>query len=242
MTDLRNLSFCMFFVICTSQVFAQHEISHKVKALHHTEMGRIKQPIYEFLITWNTSAVSMKPASKALQDKIKENKQKGKDPEKGTEKLQEAYDNLVVQDGKERSFLAETFALPMHKEMKTKGTSLDAADLYAAQYVIKFVLGMPRFNHGHLDIDNFDEMEKELTNLIQSYPVNDAHNQEVDGHVIDIFCEEAEAFFQSFVAANKKQYMKDQGNNKGDNNYVTGLTNMNCGEKYELLKEKGIMH
>lgn len=241
---MTALNISLLFSILTLsalQGFTQSDIHHKVKSLHHKEKSQIKQPIYEFLTTWNATAGSLKPAAKALKSKTIENKQKGKDPKKGTEKLQQTYDNLVELDGKERSFLAETFALPMLEELKAKGTDLGAADIYATQYVIKFVLGVPKFNHGELDIDDLDEMERELTNLINTYPDNDAHNQEVDGHVIDIVRDEAQVFFTSFVAANKKQYHKEQGNQKTDKSSAS-LSSMDCGEKYEYLKEKGIMH
>ncbi len=238
----RHLNYCLtftalMFCICG---YSQETLSDKTKHMHHHEKSKLKQVAYEFLSTWNASAELIKPASDALKEKIKENKQKGKDPEKGTEKLKLVYDEVVKADGIERSFLAETFALPMQYELKTKGEVLEPEDIYTAQYVIKFVLGVPRFNHGHLDIDNLDHMEKELKSLIEEYPDNDAHNQQIDGHIIDVFREEAGAFFDSFVTANKAQFEKDQN---GNNSAVSsGLTQMNCGEKYEYLKEKGIMH
>ncbi|MEP0368290.1 MAG: hypothetical protein ABJN36_15555 [Cyclobacteriaceae bacterium] len=218
---------------------AQETLSDKVKHMHHHAKSKVKQPAYEFLSTWNTSADQIKPAQHELKHKIKQNKHKGKDPKKGTEKLQAAYDDAVRADGTERSFIAQTFAIPMLHELKTKGTALAAEDIYAAQYVIKYTLGMPRFNHGELDIDNLDQLEKELAALVAQYPDNDAHNQEIDGHVIDIFREEAGAFFQSFVAANQKELQKESGKS---GSYASNLTDMNCGEKYEYLKEKGIMH
>ncbi|MEO9966666.1 MAG: hypothetical protein ABJF11_12790 [Reichenbachiella sp.] len=218
------------------QSYGQETISDKVATLHHSEKSKIRKPLYEFLSTWNVTAPKLKPAAKVLEIKKKENRQKGKDPLSGTKKLQEKYDELVVLDGTERSFIAETFALPMQKELEVKGTALDASDIYAVQYITKFVLGVPRFNHGELNINDLNQIDNELTKLIKTYPDNDAHNQEVDGHVIDIFREEAQAFWVSFVAENKAQYRKAKGSGSSE------LTSMNCGEKYKLLKEKGIMH
>lgn len=227
-------------IVCLLAVpgLAQETLSDKVATLHHSEKSKIRKPLYEFLNTWNTTAPMLKPAEKAIAHKKKENRQKGKDPLAGTKKLQERYDELVYQDGTERSFIAESFALPMQKELEVKGTSLDASDIYAVQYITKFVLGVPRFNHGELDINNMDQIDRELITLIETYPDNDAHNQEVDGHIIDVFREEAQAFWNEFVAKNKAQYQK--GKNKGASG--PDLTSMNCGEKYKLLKEKGIMH
>lgn len=231
-TPLALVLFC--FIAC--QGMAQESLSDKVATLHHSEKSRIRKPLYEFLNTWNTTAPKLKPAAKELAHKKKENKQKGKDPLAGTKKLQEKYDELVFQDGTERSFIAESFALPMHKELEAKGTSLEAEDIYAVQYIIKFVLGVPKFNHGELNINDMNQIDRELITLIETYPDNDAHNQEVDGHIIDVFREEAEAFWNEFVAKNKAQYQKGKGPSGPD------LTSMNCGEKYKLLKEKGIMH
>ncbi|MEO9477614.1 MAG: hypothetical protein ABJG41_18860 [Cyclobacteriaceae bacterium] len=233
-----NLLLGAFLLLASINSQAQETLSDKVKHMHHHAKSKVKQPAYEFLSTWNTSAELIKPAQHELKHKIKQNKHKGKDPKKGTEKLQMAYDEAVKADGTERSFIAQTFAIPMLHELKTKGTALEAEDIYAAQYVIKYTLGMPRFNHGELNIDDLDQLEKELTALVAKYPDNDAHNQEVDGHVIDIFREEAGAFFQAFVAANQKELQKDGGKSNASSN----LTSMNCGEKYEYLKEKGIMH
>ena len=229
-------SFSLFLL--TFNCFGQQSASDKVATLSNAERSKIKKPLYEFLHTWNTAAPELRPAAKALASKKKENRQKGKDPLAGTKKLQQTYDELVALDGKERSFIAETFALPMHHELYAKGTALDASDIYAAQYIIKFVLGVPKFNHGKLDINDMDQMDRELNQLIKAYPDNDAHNQEVDGHIIDIFREEAQAFWNSFVAANKAQYLKEQG--RGGGNSVN-LKGMNCGEKYEFLKNEGIM-
>ncbi|SMD32051.1 hypothetical protein SAMN04488029_0389 [Reichenbachiella faecimaris] len=233
-TSIFFLIGCFFAISC----FGQQTISDKVASLHHSEKSKIRKPLYEFLSTWNTTAPKLKPVAKEIEVKKKENKQKGKDPLAGTKKLQETYDELVVLDGTERSFIAESFALPMQKELEVKGASLDAEDIYAVQYITKFVLGVPRFNHGELDINDLNQVDRELAKLIETYPDNDAHNQEVDGHVIDIFREEAQAFWNSFVAENKAQYKKGKG--KGSNG--AELTSMNCGEKYKLLKEKGIMH
>lgn len=228
----------MFLMVClfALQGYGQETISDKVASLHHSEKSKIRKPLYEFLNTWNTTAPKLKPAAKELEVKKKENRQNGKDPLTGTKRMQEKYEELVVLDGTERSFIAESFALPMQKELETKGASLDAEDIYAVQYITKFVLGVPRFNHGELDINNLTEIDQELAKLIETYPDNDAHNQEVDGHVIDVFRAEAQAFWNSFVAENKAQYRKGKGS-KGSE-----LTSMNCGEKYKLLKEKGIMH
>jgi len=231
------LLLCLFAVEC----FAQQTVSDKVASLSHAERSKIKQPLYEFLHTWNTAASELIPAEKALRSKRKDNKRKGKDPLTGTKKLQETYDELFALDGTERSFIAETFALPMEKELEAKDIALDASDIYAAQYVIKFTLGVPKFNHGKLDINDNEQMKRELTLLIETFPDNDAHNQEIDGHIIDIFREEAQSFYNAFVAENKAEYLKGQGKKNGES-YVTGSTTMNCGEKYEYLKKKGIMH
>lgn len=233
-SSLVFLMVCLFTLPC----FAQLTISEKVASLHHSEKSKIRKPLYEFLNTWNATAPRLKPAAKALEIRKKENRQNGKDPLVGTKRLQEKYDELVFLDGTERSFIAESFALPMQRELETKGASLDAEDIYAVQYITKFVLGVPRFNHGELDIYDLIQIDNELAALIQTYPDNDAHNQEVDGHVIDIFREEAQAYWNAFVAENKAQYRKGKG--KGSNG--NQLTSMNCGEKYKLLKEKGIMH
>ena len=208
----------LFLLLClfAFQCFAQQTVADKVATLSHAERSKIKQPLYEFLHTWNTAASELIPAEKELKSKKKDNKRKGKDSLAGTKKLQETYDDLFVLDGTERSFIAETFALPMEKELEAKGIALDASDIYAAQYVIKFTLGVPKFNHGKLDIND-------------------------NGHIIDIFREEAQSFYNAFVAVNKAQYLKDQGKKNGES-YVTGSTTMNCGEKYEYLKKKGIMH
>lgn len=228
----------LFLMVCLFAwpSYGQETISDKVASLHHSEKSKIRKPLYEFLSTWNTTAPKLKPASNALDAKKKENRQNGKDPLAGTKRMKEKYEELVVLDGTERSFIAESFALPMQRELEVKGTALDASDIYAVQYITKFVLGVPRFNHGELDINDLNQVDHELAKLIETYPDNDAHNQEVDGHVIDIFREEAQAFWVSFVAENKAQYRKGKGS-KGSE-----LTSMNCGEKYKLLKEKGIMH
>lgn len=235
-TSIVFLMICLF----ARQGLAQETISEKVASLHHSEKSKIRKPLYEFLHTWNTTAPKLKPAAKALESKKKENRRNGKDPLAGTKKLQKTYNDLFVQDGTERSFIAETFALPIQKELETKGTKLDASDIYAAQYIIKFVLGVPKFNHGKLSINDMSQMNYELNLLINTYPDNDAHNQEVDGHIIDIFREEAQSYWNSFVAVNRAQYLKGQG--KKGSASGSDLTSMNCGEKYKLLKEKGIMH
>ncbi|WP_422359202.1 hypothetical protein [Reichenbachiella sp.] len=229
---LALLVICLF----SFQSFGQEDISAKVATLHHSEKSKIRKPLYEFLSTWNTTAPQLKPAEKAIAAKKKENRQKGKDPLAGTKRLQENYEELVFMDGTERSFIAESFALPMQRELEVKGASLEAEDIYAVHYITKFVLGVPRFNHGELDINNLTQIDSELAKLIEAYPDNDAHNQEVDGHVIDVFREEAQAFYDSYVAKNKAQYKKGKGA-KGSE-----LTSMNCGEKYKLLKDQGIMH
>lgn len=237
---MQNIKTPIVFIIIYLIAFAsmaQPSISDKVATLHHSEKSKIRKPLYEFLSTWNTTAPMLKPAEKAIAAKKKENRQKGKDPLAGTKKLQETYDELVIQDGTERSFIAESFALPMQRELEVKGASLAADDIYAVHYITKFVLGVPRFNHGELDINDLNQIDSELANLIEAYPDNDAHNQEIDGHVIDVFREEAQAFYDSYVAENRAQYKKGKG--KGSSNE---LTSMNCGEKYKLLKEKGIMH
>lgn len=210
------LTLCHFALNC----FGQETMSEKVALLTHAERGKIKQPLYEFLHTWNTAAPDLKPAEKALASKKKENKQKRKDPLAGTKKLQETYDELVVLDGKERSFLAESFVLPMQEELEVKGTTLSASDIYAVQYTTKFVLGVPKFNQGKLDIYNVKQMESELAKFIKAYPDNDAHNQEIDGHIIDVFREEAQSYWNSFVAANKAQYFKDQGFSGGSKGLI----------------------
>ena len=230
----------VFFVIylCSYYSHGQETVSDKVASLHHSEKRKIRQPLFEFLNTWNATAPMLKPAAKELEVKKRENRQKGKDPLAGTKKLQKDCDELVFLDGTERSFIAETFALPMQKELEDKGTALGASDLYAVQYITKFVLGVPRFNHGELNINDMNQIDGELTKLIDTYPDNDAHNQEEDGHVIDIFREEAQAFWVIFVAKNKAQHSKGKSSGSGSNE----LTKMNCGEKYKLLKAKGIMH
>jgi hypothetical protein len=83
-------------------------------------------------------------------------------------------------------------------------------------------------------------MESELAKLIKTYPDNDAHNQEIDGHIIDVFREEAQAYWNSFVAVNKAQRLRDQGG-KNVVSSSSNLKGMNCGEKYEFLKKEGIM-
>lgn len=216
---------------------SQETLSHKVRELHHHEISKIKQITFEFLRTWNSSAPLIKPASHELKSKIKENKHKRKDPNKGTEKLQNIYDNAILADGIERSFIAQEFTIPMLDELKIKGTSLQASDIYTAQYAIKYTLGVPRFNHGHLDIDNLDQVETELETLINNYPDNDAEDIEIKDGAIALFRKESEAYFQVFVAKNRAQYEKG---NKGENPN-NSLTQMNCGEKLEYLKEKGIM-
>ncbi|WP_456462522.1 hypothetical protein [Reichenbachiella sp.] len=228
----------VFILICIIAwpCLAQETISDKLATLHHSEKSKIRKPLYEFLSTWNTTAPQLKPAEKAIAAKKKENRQNGKDPLAGTKKMQEKYEELVYQDGTERSFIAESFALPMQRELEVKGASLEAEDIYAVHYITKFVLGVPRFNHGELDINDLDQIDSELAKLIETYPDNDAHNQEVDGHVIDVFREEAQAFYNSYVAENRAQYKKGKGA-KGSE-----LTSMNCGEKYKLLKDQGIMH
>lgn len=233
--------YCIMFlmILINSIVFAQETLHDKVMHMHHHEKSQLKQRAFEFLSTWNTSADLIKPAKHELDHKIKENKHKGKDSKNGTEKLQKTYDDMVYADGIERSFIAETFSLPMVHELKTKGVELEASDIYTAQYVIKFTLGVPRFNHGELDENNLDQMEQELSSLINEFPENDAHNQEVNGHVIDVFRQEANAYFASFVAKNQAQLANSGGKSSGP---VTGLSNMSCKEKYELLKKQGIMH
>lgn len=238
MNSLKTPIVLIAAIFFSFQSLAQETLSDKVATLHHSEKSKIRKPLYEFLSTWNTTAPQLRPAEKAIEAKKKENRQKGKDPMSGTKKLQETYDELVFQDGTERSFIAESFALPMQRELEVKGAALDASDIYAVQYITKFVLGVPRFNHGELDINNLEQIDHELATLIETYPDNDAHNQEVDGHVIDIFRDEAEAFYKEYVAENKSQYNKGKGSSSGGNE----LTSMNCGEKYKLLKEKGIMH
>ncbi|MFY0651444.1 MAG: hypothetical protein JXQ96_05395 [Cyclobacteriaceae bacterium] len=233
-TSIIALILCLIVLPCLSQ----ETVADKVATLSHTERAKIKKPLYEFLHTWNTAAPDLITATKELESKKKENKRKGKDLFAGTKKLKEAYDELVELDGKERSFIAESFALPMQEELEVKGATLSASDIYAVQYITKFVLGVPRFNRGHLDIYNVKQMEEELSLLIKAYPDNDAHNQEVDGHVIDIFREEAQSYWNSFVAVNKAQYQKDNGRPSGSG---VDLKSMNCGEKYAFLKEQGVM-
>ena len=227
-TSIIFLTLCFF----TLHSFAQQTISDKVASLSHSERSKIKKPLYEFLHTWNTAASELIPAEKALASKKKENKQKGKDPLTGTKKLQETYDELLAIDGTERSFLAESFVLPMQEELEVKGTALSASDIYAVQYTTKFVLGVPKFNQGQLDIYDVKQMENELAELIKTYPDNDAHNQEINGHIIDIFREEAQSYWNSFVAENKAQRLKDQGGKGGSG---PDMKSMNCGEKYEFL-------
>ena len=238
MTSIKTLICSVVIALIAMTSNAQESVSDKVASLHHSEMSKIRKPLYEFLSTWNTTAPKIKPVAKELEQKKKENRQKGKDPLAGTKKLQETYDELIYLDGTERSFMAESFALPMQKELEQKGTKLDASDIYAVHYVTKFVLGVPRFNHGELDINDMNQIDQELSKLIETYPDNDAHNQEVDGHIIDVFREEAQAYYISFVEENKAQYNKSKGKGPAGSE----LTNMNCGEKYKLLKEKGIMH
>jgi len=229
-----TLTYCLLI----SNLFAQQTLTEKAETLNDQARSTIKQRAYEFLSTFNPSSQLIKPAEKELKSKILENKQKRKDPYKGTDKLQSKYDEAVEEDGTERSFLAQSFAQPMLHELKFKGLTLEAADIYTAQYVIKYVLGVPRFNYGELDVDNHNQMENELSTLISTYPDNDAHDQQVDGHIIDIFTEQANAYFETFVAANIANFDKDQGKSYIPNN----LSTMNCGEKYEYLKKQGIMH
>lgn len=197
----------------------------------------IKQRAYEFLRTWNPSSDLAKPLQEELSEEILKNKQKRKDPNKGTEKLRADIAEVEQSDGTERSFLAESFAQPMLYELKEWGIELPPADIYTAQYVIKYTLGVPRFNHGELDVDNHQQMETELTALIEQYPDNEAHDQQLDGHVINVFREEANAYFEMFVAANAANLENDRGSGP-----ITGLEGMSCGDKYKYLKEKGIMH
>lgn len=236
MNNLKSSLVFLMIGLLSFHSYAQETISDKLASLHHSEKSKIRKPLYEFLSTWNTTGPQLKPAAKAIEAKKKENRQNGKDPLAGTKKMQQKYEELVFQDGTERSFIAESFALPMQRELELKGASLEAEDIYAVHYITKFVLGVPRFNHGELDINNLNQIDSELAKLIEAYPENDAHNQEVDGHVIDVFREEAQAFYNSYVAENRAQYKKGKGA-KGSE-----LTSMNCGEKYKLLKEKGIMH
>ncbi|MFY0598394.1 MAG: hypothetical protein JXR03_01900 [Cyclobacteriaceae bacterium] len=239
--DMNSRSLIFIFqvvlLLISLSAFSQETLSHKVKNMHHHERSKIKQMAYQFLITWNSSAGRIKPASHELKAKIKENKHKGRDHNKGTEKLRKALDEAILADGNERSFIAQEFSIPMLEELSTKGLSLDASDIYTAQYVIKYPLGVPRFNHGELDIDNLDQMERELKNLVETYPDNDAEtHQKADGS-ITLFRQESQAYFQTFVAKNRAQYEK--GGDK--ENTVSGLSQMSCGEKLEYLKEKGIM-
>ncbi|MFT7157378.1 MAG: hypothetical protein ACI8Q1_002397 [Parvicella sp.] len=136
----------IFLILClfAFQCFGQETISDKVASLSHAERSKIKKPLYEFLHTWNTAAPELNPVAKALASKKKENKKKGKNTLAGTKKLQETYDELIVLDGKERSFLAESFVLPMQEELEVKGATLSASDIYAVQYTTKFVLGVCR--------------------------------------------------------------------------------------------------
>ena len=222
-----------------TDLHAQGSLTEKAETLAHKERVSIKKRAYEFLLTWNTSADMIRPLEKEIASKVKENRQKGKDPYRGLDRLQGIYDEAVFDDGTERSFLAESFAQPMLHELKKFGLDLPAADIYTAQYVIKYVLGVPRFNHRELDVDDHDQMERELASLISEYPDNDAHDQEVDGHVIRIFTEEADAYFEKFVAANQADLANGFGSSNGP---ITGLSSMTCEEKYKYLKSKGIMH
>ena len=237
---MRSITtFLVALLLFSTQPTAQQTLTEKAESLDDNSRLVIKKRAYEFLKTWNPSADEIRPIEKELSEKILENKQKRKDPEKGTEKIREKYDEAVEQDGKERSFLAESFAQPMLHELQQDGIALPAADIYTAQYVIKFVLGVPRFNSRELDVDDHDQMAFELTSLIATYPDNDAHDQEIDGHVITIFTEEANAFFEKFVARNRADYESGIGASSGP---ITGLVGMTCQEKYKYLKSKGIMH
>ncbi|WP_258104361.1 hypothetical protein [Marinoscillum sp. MHG1-6] len=239
---LRKVYFIsLIAIICVTQAFAQEDesIHERVNKMHHLHKGRLKHRANEFLNSWNSSADLIKPAEHELKHKMKQNRHKGKDPKKGTEKLQRNYDRAVAADGTERSFLAETFALPMLHELDHNGDDLSGEDIYTAQYVIKFVLGVPRFNHGELDIENHPQIESELKALIEKYPDNAAHDQEIDGHIIKVFRDEADAFFTKFVAENRADYLNSNG---GKSKSSSNLTGMNCGEKYEYLKKQGIMH
>ncbi|WP_421879137.1 hypothetical protein [Marinoscillum sp.] len=217
---------------------AEISLTEKAETLDYQERSLIKQRAYEFLRTWNPSADLAKPIQEELSDKILKNKQKRKDPNKRTESLREDLEEAEQTDGTERSFIAESFAQPMLHELQHLGIDLPPSDIYTAQYVIKYTLGVPRFNHGELDVDNHQQMQTELTALISKYPDNDAHDQEVDGRVISIFREEANAYFEMFVAANAADLDRSQGNSGP----INGLANMSCADKYKYLKDKGIMH
>ncbi len=225
---------CLF----TCNLQAQQTLTEKSETLQDQTRSVIKQRSFEFLQTFNPSADLIAPAEKELNSKILQNKQKRKDPNKGTDELRLTYETMVKNDGTERSFLAETFAQSMLYELRKWGMDLPAEDIYTAQYVIKYVLGVPRFNRRELDVDNHNQMDTELSSLISKYPDNDAQDQQIDGRIIGVFTEESNAYFETFVASNIAQLEKSNGNKVETNS----LSTMNCGEKYKYLKEKGIMH
>lgn len=233
---LRSTIITLTLCLLAVQLNAQ-SLTELAETLETRSRSVIKQRAYEFLRTWNPSADLAKPLEVELSAKILKNKQKRKDPYKGTEKLRADISEVEQADGTERSFLAETFAQPMLYELKEWGIELPPADIYTAQYVIKYTLGVPRFNYGELDVDNHQQMESELSALIAQYPDNEAHNQQVDGHAINVFRDEANAYFEMFVSANAANLENDKGSGP-----ITGLSGMSCGDKYKYLKEKGIMH
>jgi hypothetical protein len=228
----------IIFCLITANLQAQQTLTEKSETLQDHSRSVIKQRSYEFLRTFNPSADLIAPAEKEMNSKILQNKQKRKDPEKGTEELRLTYETMVASDGTERSFLAESFAQSMLNELIKWGMELPAEDIYTAQYVIKYVLGVPRFNRRELDVDNHNQMDTELSSLISKYPDNDAQDQQIDGRVIGVFTNQSNAYFESFVASNIAQLEKSNGNKIETNS----LSNMNCGEKYKYLKEQGIMH
>ena len=234
---IRIILSCLLALFVMTNVSAQQTLTEKAETLDNRTRSVIKQRAYEFLRTWNPSADLAKPLQVELSEKVLKNRQKRRDPHKGTEKLLAEIAEVEEFDGIERSFLAESFAQPMLYELKEWGIELPASDIYTAQYVIKYTLGVPRFNHGELDVDNHQQMESELTSLIAAYPDNEAHDQQVDGHVINVFRDEANAYFEMFVAANAANL--ENSNASGP---ISGLEGMSCGDKYKYLKSKGIMH
>jgi hypothetical protein len=79
-------------------------------------------------------------------------------------------------------------------------------------------------------------MEDKLSKLIKTFPDND----EIDGYSIDVFREEVQAYWNSFLAVNKVQRLKDQGG-KNVASSSSNLKGMNCGGKYEFLKKEVMM-
>ncbi|MDH5609071.1 MAG: hypothetical protein OEY56_06290 [Cyclobacteriaceae bacterium] len=242
---MKNLRIICLIVLgwgISTSLFAQENLTDKLKLMSDNDLLVIRKPIYEYLYTWNHSSPLLDVAKNELNAKIKENRQKGKDPYKGTERLKEAYEEVVTADGEQRSFIAQTYALPMLMELREKGVDLEPSDIYTAQYVIKYALGVPRFNRGELDIDNLDQMEKEINELIRTYPNNYAEKLEGEGGIINIFRTNALSYYNVFVEMNRAAYLKETEGYAGNSGGGKNLNQMNCGEKAEYLRKAGIIN